>query len=311
MNLKALRYFVAIADTGSFTAAAALVRIAQPALSRHVRELESELGVPLLRRSARGAQLTHEGAALCEAARRILAEADQVKTQLTTRAQMGQSTITVGASPTLGRVLLPGLFERCDNALGDFRIALRESFTPVLSDWLARGLIDVAFLTNPEGSGDFALHHLYSEPFALVTAAPRRIPPTVPVSALPDIPLLMTRFHRSIVERQLSVVGGRLNIYAEIDSVESISELVMQGRWATVMPVSVFKRQREARTVALSEVTGVQLNRLLMLAVRRDGRTSPGIALFTDIVKAECAELVAKGVFSFSDGLGPPRDAGM
>ncbi|CAM3741727.1 HTH lysR-type domain-containing protein [Bordetella sputigena] len=302
MNLKALRYFVAIADTGSFTAAAALVRIAQPALSRHVRELESELGVTLLRRSARGALLTQEGAALCEAARRILAEAEQVKTQLTARAQMGQSTITVGASPTLGRVLLPGLFERCDSALGGFRIALRESFTPILSDWLERGLVDVAFLTNPDGSRDFALHHLYSEPFALITAAPRRFPATVTIAELADIPLLMTRFHRNLMERQLGVVGGRLNVHAEIDSVESISELVMQGRWATVMPVSVFSRQREARTVALTEVSGVQLNRLLMLAVRRDGRANPGIALFTEIVKAECAELVAKGVFSFSDG---------
>lgn len=308
MNLKALRYFVAIADTGSFTAAAALVRIAQPALSRHVRELESELGVPLLRRSARGALLTQEGATLYEAARRILAEAEQVKTQLTTRAQMGQSTITVGASPTLGRVLLPGLFERCDTALGGFRITLRESFTPILADWLTRGLVDVAFLTNPDGSGDFVLHHLYSEPFALVTAAPRRIPATVTAAALADVPLLMTRFHRNIVERQLGVVGGRLNIYAEIDSVESIVELVMQGRRATLMPVSVFSRQRENRTVALSEVTGVQLNRLLMLAVRRDAGANPGIAMFSDIVRAECAELVAKGVFSFSDG--PRRGAG-
>jgi DNA-binding transcriptional LysR family regulator len=305
MNLKALRYFVAIADTGSFTAAAAQVRIAQPALSRHVRELESELGVPLLRRSARGAMLTQEGAALYESARRILAEAEQVKTQLTARAQLGQSTITVGASPTLGKVLLPGLFERCDSGLGEFRVALREAFTPILSDWLERGLVDVAFLTNPDGSRDFALHHLYSEPFALVTKAPRRIVPTVPVSALVDIPLLMTRFHRTVVERHLHVVGGRLNIHAEIDSVESIVELVMHGRWATLMPVSVFSRQREARLVALSEVTGVQLNRLLMLAVRRDGKSNPGIALFTDIAKAECAELVAKGVFSFSDG--PPQ----
>jgi DNA-binding transcriptional LysR family regulator len=309
MNLKALRYFVAIADTGSFTAAAAQVRIAQPALSRHMRDLESELGVALLRRSARGATLTQEGAALYESARRILAEADQIRTQLTARAHLGQSTITVGASPTLGRVLLPGLFERCDSELGGFRIAVREAFTPVLSDWLERGLVDVAFLTNPDGSRDFALHHLYSEPFALITAAPRHIAPTLQVSALADVPLLMTRFHRSIVERQLAVVGGRLNIHAEIDSVESIVELVMQGRWATVMPVSVFSREREVKSVAISEITGVQLNRLLMLAVRRGGKENPGIALFTEMVKAECVALVAKGVFSLSETSGQARAA--
>ncbi|ARP89851.1 hypothetical protein CAL14_05725 [Bordetella genomosp. 9] len=306
MNLKALRYFVAIADSGSFTAAAALVRIAQPALSRHMRELEAELGVPLLRRSARGAMLTQEGVTLYESARRILAEAEQVRAQLTARAELGQATITVGASPTLGQVLLPGLFERCDSGLGGFRILLREAFTPILSDWLERGMVDAAFLTNADSSRDFDLHHLCTEPFALITAAPRRIAPIVAVSDLPGIPLLMTRFHRSIVERQLDVVGGRLNVHAEVDSVASICELVMRGRWTTLMPVSVFSRQREARAVAVSEVAGVQLNRLLMLGTRRDGKSNAGIALFTELVRAECEDLLAKGVFSFSDG---PRAA--
>jgi DNA-binding transcriptional LysR family regulator len=307
MDLKSLRYFVAIAETGSFTAAAARVRVAQPALSRHMRELEEELGVALLRRTARGAVLTQEGAVLYESARRILAEAEQVKNQLIAQSQLGLATITVGASPTLSRVLLPGLFERCDSSLGGFRIAVREAFTPILSDWVERGLVDVAFLTNPDGSRDYALHHLYTEPFALVTAAPRRTGRIVPVAELANIPLLMTSFHRSVVQRQLDVVGGRLNVHAEIDSVDSIRELVMQGRWATLMPISVFSEQRAAATVVVSEITGVQLNRLLMLAVRRDGAGNAGIALFTDIVKAECAHLVAKGVFNLSDTMAGPR----
>jgi DNA-binding transcriptional LysR family regulator len=309
MDLKSLRYFVAIADTGSFTAAAAKVRVAQPALSRHMRELEGELGVALLRRTARGAVLTQEGAVLYESARRILAEAEQVKHQLIAQAQLGQATITVGASPTLSRVLLPGLFERCDSSLGGFRIAVREAFTPTLSDWVERGLVDVAFLTNPDGSRDYALHHLYTEPFALVTAAPRRVDRIVPASQLADIPLLLTSFHRSVVQRQLDVVGGRLNVHAEIDSVDSIRELVMQGRWATLMPVSVFSEQRAAGTAVVSEISGVQLNRLLMLAVRRDGAGNPGIALFSDIVKAQCAQLVTKGVFNLSDTMGAARRA--
>jgi DNA-binding transcriptional LysR family regulator len=301
MDMKGLRYFVAIADTGSFTAAAALVRVAQPALSRHMRELEGELGVALLRRTARGAVLTQEGTALYDSARRILAEAEQVRNQLKARSELGQATITVGASPTLSRVLVPGLFERCDSGLNGFRIAVREAFTPILCDWVERGLVDVAFLTNPDDPRDYALHHLYTEPFALISAASRGTARIVSVPELADIPLLMTRFHRSVVERQLDVVGGRLNVHAEIDSVDSIRELVLQGRWTTLMPVSVFREQRAAGSVAVSEIAGVQLNRLLMLAVRKDGAANTGIALFTEIVKAECAHLVANGVFSLSD----------
>lgn len=300
MDLRALRYFVAIADAGSFTAAAANIRIAQPALSRHVRELESELGVALIRRTARGALLTQEGATLYEAARRILAEAAQVKSQLMERALSSQVTVVVGASPTLGRVLLPGLFERCSSSLAEFRLSVREAFTPILSEWLERGLIDVAIVTNPEASPAYVLHPLCGEPFALVTAAARRVAPIVSVSQLAAIPLLMTSFHRSIVERQLAVVGGRLNVHAEIDSVDSIRELVLQGRWTTLMPVSVFFDQRASGTVAISEISGVQLNRLLMLATRNEAKAAPGIALVKDLIRSECAQLVGKGVFSLS-----------
>jgi LysR family nitrogen assimilation transcriptional regulator len=301
VDLRALRYFIAIADTGSFTAAAASVRIAQPALSRHVRELETELGVALLRRTARGALLTQEGATLYESARRILAEAAQVKSQIMARAQSGQATVTVGASPTLGRVLLPGLFERCDTGLSGFRINVREAFTPVLSDWLEKGLVDVALVTNPQSSREYALHPLCSEPFALVAGRARPLGPIVSVAELARIPLLMTSFHRSIVERQLQVAGGRLNVHAEIDSVDSIRELVLQGRWATLMPVSVFHGQR-AGAVSISEISGAQLHRLLMLATRGGVAASPGVALVAELIRSECACLVAKGVFSLSAG---------
>jgi DNA-binding transcriptional LysR family regulator len=300
VDLRALRYFVAIADAGSFTAAAVAIRIAQPALSRHVRELERELGVALIRRTARGALLTQEGATLYESARRILAEAAKVKTQLTDGARSGQETVVVGASPTLGRVLLPGLFERCAGSMAGFRMQVREAFTPMLLDWVERGLVDIALVTNPEAAPAYALHPLCGEPFALITAAPRRIAPIVSVAQLAAIPLLMTSFHRSIAERQLQIVGGSLAVHAEIDSVDSIRELVVHGKWATLMPVSVFFDQRGAETVAISEISGVQLNRQLMLATRNEARAAPGIALVRDLIQSECAQLVARGVFSLS-----------
>jgi DNA-binding transcriptional LysR family regulator len=303
MDLRALRYFMAIADSGSFTAAAASVRIAQPALSRHVRELEAELGVALLRRTARGALLTQEGATLYESARRILAEAAQVKSQIMARAQAGQATVTVGASPTLGRVMLPGLFERCDTGLSEFRISVREAFTPVLCDWIAKGLVDVALVTNPPASREYVLHPLCTEPFALVMGAARRVAPSVSLSELARIPLLMTSFHRSIVERQLQVAGGRLNIHAEIDSVDSIRELVLQGRWATLMPVSVFHGLPDG-AVGIAEIPGVQLHRLLMLATRAGGAAAQGVELVMEMIRSECASLVARGVFSLPQGRG-------
>jgi len=303
MNLRTLRYFVAIADAGSFTAAAAAVSIAQPALTRQLRDLEAELGVQLLLRGARGVRLTQDGATLYESARRMLAEAARVKQQLGGGAA-GESTVVLGVSPTLTRVLLPGVFERCHRSLAGVRLVVREAFTPQLLDGLERGLVDMAVVTNPEPHRDFALQPLLAEPFALITPPARKMPPVVPLSALAPLPLLMTGLHRGIVERTLAPLGARIKVEAEIDSVDAIRELVLQGRWATIMPVSVFKEQR-AGHARLSEISGVQLHRMLVLATRIERAQSSAIAVVTDLVRAETARLAAEGVFSFGRAAQP------
>src|SRR5262245_20024779 len=99
MNLRALRYFVAIADAGSFTAAAAAVSVAQPALTRQLRELEADVGVQLLQRVPRGVRLTHAGVTLYESAQRMLAEAARVRQLLASRDRTAQTTVVLGASP--------------------------------------------------------------------------------------------------------------------------------------------------------------------------------------------------------------------
>src|SRR5690606_23547335 len=85
VNLRALRYFVAIADAGSITAASEIVSVAQPALSRQLRELEADIGVPLLVRGARGVRLTPDGVTFYESAVRVLSETTRVRQQLSVR----------------------------------------------------------------------------------------------------------------------------------------------------------------------------------------------------------------------------------
>lgn len=299
MNLRALRYFVAIADAGSLTAAATAISIAQPALSRQLRELEADLGVQLLQRSARGVLLTPAGVSLYESAQRMLAEAARIREQLARPHDPSSATVVLGASPTLARVLLPPLFESCQRALAGVRLRAREAFTPELLDWLERGIVDMAIVTNPEPGRALALHPLLGEPFALVSNRSLGIAPVVSVSQLARIPLLMTSLHRRIVERQLQVLGGQLNCQGEIDSVDSIRELVTQGRWATVMPVSVFKGARSSEDVALSEVSGVQLNRMLVLATRIERQPDRALQVMREMVEAEFARLTSRGVFAF------------
>jgi LysR family transcriptional regulator, nitrogen assimilation regulatory protein len=303
MNLRTLRYFIAIADAGSLTAAAAAIPIAQPALTRQMRELESEMGVPLLQRMPRGVRLTQAGVTFYESAQRILAESTRLRQRLSHEQKPGQSKVTLGASPTLARVLLPGLLENCFNTLENIELSAREAFTPALMDWLEKGVIDMAIVTNPGTGRALSLQPLLGEPFALVSHATMRVGPVVSVNQLTRIPLLMTSLHRGIIDRQMLALGKQLNVQAEIDSVDSIRELLMRGRWATIMPVSVFKDIDLHPEIIMSEISGVQLNRLLVLATRLDPRPNLALTLVQELVEAEFSRLMRQGVFSFGSGL--------
>lgn len=301
MDLRVLRYFVVIADSGSFTAAASIACVAQSALSRHIRELEEELGVALLRRLPRGVRLTSAGATLYESANRILNEASRVRGELSHPASSGDNQVVLGVSPTLGRVLVPGLFERCSRAPSGVALTVREAFTPTLLEWLQRGQIDVAVVTSPDTDKPFTLRPLVGEPFALVCPRAQRRPPVVTPAQLSEIPVLITNLHRRIVEKQLGFLGARLNVHSEIDSVDSIRELVLCGDWCTFMPVSVFASDAAARgAVTLSEVSGIPLNRILTLASRSEPHPASGTTLLRSLVELEFSELSRRGVFSLA-----------
>lgn len=298
MNLRTLRYFVAIADAGSFTAAAVAVSIAQPALTRQMRDLEAELGVSLFQRGARGVRLTQDGATLYESAGRMLAEAARVRLLLGGDGADQDTKVVLGVTPTLTRVLLPGVFERCHRHLAGVRLVVREAFTPQLLEGLERGLIDMAVVTNPAPNRQLALQPLLVEPFALIAPATFGLQPVVSLAEMGKIPMLMTGLHRGIVERALAPLGTLLRVEAEIDSVDAIRELVLQGRWATVMPVSVFKDAPPGR-VSLSAISGAQLNRMLVLATRVERARSSALGVVNDVLRAEAEKLAGQGVFGF------------
>ncbi len=298
MNFRALRYFVAIADAGSFTAASHVLGIAQPALTRQLRELEAELGTELLIRSAKGVRLTQAGVTLYESAQKILAEVGKARQRLVSRRSPAPSQIVLGTSPTLARLLLPGVFAQFERMQTGIQLRAREAFSPNLLEWLAKGVIDVAVVTNPEPNPAFSFQPLLGEPFVLVSNAAMDFPPIVSVKQLSKIPLLITSLHRSILERQLLSLGGSLAIKAEIDSIDAIKELVLTTPCATVSPISVYKNERFSGGIRISEVSGVQLNRLLVLASRIEQQDHSGLMTVREMIESEFARLQREGLFS-------------
>ena len=149
MELHQLRYFVAVAETASFSRAARRSHVAQPSLSQQVAKLEQGLGHRLFDRLPRGATLTDAGQALLPYARRILADVTAADALIRADLDAGRGALRVGAIPTMAPYLLPPLVKRFVKRFPDCVLTLREDFTERLVESLMNHELDVAIVSTP------------------------------------------------------------------------------------------------------------------------------------------------------------------
>lgn len=147
LDLTLLRSFLAVAETRTFDAAAALVGRTQPAVSQQMRRLEAELGQALFRRIGRGSELTAAGVRLVSHARRLLAVHDETLAVLT-HGGAASGLVRIGAPPDIAETALPELLRRFVQAHPDVRIEARVGRSPALLDALREGAIDIAVSTR-------------------------------------------------------------------------------------------------------------------------------------------------------------------
>ncbi len=147
MELRQLRYLVAIADERHFTRAAARENVAQPALSQQLRRLEAEVGVPLVHRTTRHVELTEAGEALVRRARRALAEVDAARAELDDLVGVRAGRVVIGAMQSLGPFDLSGLVSQFFARHPGVELTIREEVSDPLLEMLAHDAVDLAFLS--------------------------------------------------------------------------------------------------------------------------------------------------------------------
>ncbi|MDP1861810.1 MAG: LysR family transcriptional regulator, partial [Gemmatimonadaceae bacterium] len=146
MELQQLRYFVAAAEAGSVSRAAARCHVAQPSLSQQLRKLEEELGVPLFDRIGRGIAITDAGRAFLPRARRILAEVRDAELNLKNDVATGVGRLALGAIPTMAPYILPGALKTLRRKLPACEVSIREDVTESLVEALVDCEIDCALV---------------------------------------------------------------------------------------------------------------------------------------------------------------------
>src|SRR5437764_2757259 len=176
MELRHLRYFLAVAEAQNFTKAAALLRVAQPALSRRVQDLEDEIGVDLLKRSPRGVVLTAEGKVFLEKTRQLLKLADESVEQVRALARGEYGELRVGYAPAPTVEILPPALAAFQKAFPRVRVLLHDLSEQELIDGLRNGKLELTLMPRDAGSQSVGLEFetLGSYPICVVVAPAHR-----------------------------------------------------------------------------------------------------------------------------------------
>lgn len=247
MDFRQLRYFVEIAEAGSFSKAAETLRIAQPSLSQHVRSLEEELGVELLERHARGVTPTDLGLVLCEHARSILRELSRTRELMRSAAESPVGQISLGLPTSACRGLAVPLIEAVADRYPGIAIHLVEAMTGSLDEWIEAGRLDVALLYDHRAFENISATEVMIEDIMLIAPAtsPLRRERAVRFSEIHRLPIaLPSRPHviRSVIEQNAARCGIKPNVEIDCDSLQGLIQLVRNG-YMTLLPAFAFAEE--------------------------------------------------------------------
>jgi DNA-binding transcriptional LysR family regulator len=241
MELRRLTYFIRVAEDGSLSKAAGILRIAQPALSRQMRLLEEELGVALFHRMPRGMRLTEAGEALRQSVAAPLREIELALQHIRSQPAASEGSVVIGMPASVAHVLAAILAKVIAQVLPGIRCTIVEGPMGSLIDWLSRGVVDFALIEETSGNAQLAEQKLGSLPLALFGPADSALPPGVPVpfAEAAQLPLVLNSHHlgiRSAINDAAARTRARLNLRMEAESARLIGEMLEGGMGYTMLP---------------------------------------------------------------------------
>jgi LysR family nitrogen assimilation transcriptional regulator len=317
LDLRQLVYFVAIAESGSVSRAAAQLSIAQPSLSESLARFEKQLGTKLVIRSPRGIELTEAGTTLARHGRKIVKDLESALEEVRALDTDVHGMVSIALTPSLARLLMVSLAESLHVEHPQLRLQLCEGNSGHVSEWVRTEQVDLGVTFEGLDLTPFSARHLFSEELFVISAPDNWPPPNakslggglaIDFAALKDVPLILpTRMHgqRALVEREAKAAGFQLNVELEIDPLPHLVSMVERASGHTILSHAAVEREVADGRLVLVKICNPTIRRGAYL-VRKFGRP---IARSTQIVENMVVSLVSE-IASRSDlGLRVVADA--
>ena len=299
MNLRDLRYLVAVADHRHFGRAAAACFVSQPTLSMQIKKLEEELGVELVERTPRRIMLTAVGEEVVERAREVLREADGIRELARRAADPEAGSLRLGIFPTLGPYLLPHVVPLVRERFPHLELLLVEEKTEEVLRRLRHGALDAGVLALPVQDDQLHQEPLFTEDFVLA------VPADHPLAADPALATTATLAGQSILlldeghclrDQALSVcslVGAEERTGFRATSLETLRQMVASGVGVTLLPeLSVEPPVPPSPDIALRHFADPAPSRQIAMFWRRSSPYREFLPRLAEVVRQVPGDLV-------------------
>ncbi|MFM2034835.1 MAG: hypothetical protein RL459_100 [Pseudomonadota bacterium] len=300
MDLKQLDYFVRVAELGSFTRAAGVLNIAQPALSRQVRLLEVELRQNLLLRNGRGVTTTEAGKLLLEHGRGILHQVERAREDLGRVRGALAGRVALGLPPSLAKMLTVPLTRAFRKRLPNAALSISEGLSVSMQEALQTGRLDIALLYNPPPSPDIETVPLMEEALFLIGLRPANAtiepqPATIALKQVANLPLVIPsrpNALRMLVESQMASIGCKPNISLEIDGIAAILDLVADGAGHAILPSYALAAASKPEQFVAQPIVNPRLGSQLALATASGRTTTLTQQAMMELIKEVTAQVL-------------------
>ena len=313
MDLRQLRYFAQIVESGSLSKASRQLFIAQPALSQQLGKLEGEVGKPLLNRSSKGVSPTDNGLALYHHARFMLRQLDQALSIARRESAAVQGMVSVGLPATTVSALGLPLVRRVRERYPGILLNVVEGMSGHLGQMMRMGQLDLAVLFASDVAHDVKVEPLLEEELFVMLpkhsrlVAPRRT--SLPIAKAAELPLILPTSTHGL-RRRIAAEFERRNltahVVAEIDSLSLLMNCVYDGMGATIKPMAAIflegERGRKWRAIAISDATLRRRNYLYSLPPER---LSAAAAVVSTEIKETARALIESAAWAGVESVNP------
>lgn len=303
MDIVQLKTLIHVAELGSLSKAADRLHIAQPALSRQIRQLEQELGTYLFERHGRGMVITDIGREVLAHASRILEEMESIRTSAAGLRSSYRGSVTIGTPPTVAEIMTVPLARKIREEHPHLAVRFSSAFSGYLLDWLQRGDLDLAISYDPQPMHTLRIQPVMMESLMLVGPGDAGLKLDTPVrfASLENQQVVVpsTRHGlRTIVDNCAKQAEIRLRCSVEADSFGAMIDLVRNGFGWTILPLAPIYSQVEHGVLSAAPLTDPQPTRKLVLAYPADRRISPAAKFVGEAFCEIAADLVARNIWA-------------